>query len=491
MDKFQMVPELSRGLVEAMLRERSAQHLARMALIAAGIDVGGIQEYNAGPDKSEWKKFVRKNASDDFILQLDLMTAMHELQVKNEHRWKVEAHRLRRQAMSKEGDSVAQADLPDYDSVRLERSICFLREHDLNPKRTERALKVAKKTLKQLGIGLDNLVLTPPTEEEEQDIRRDFTSGMLDLVYEEAGKIHRSQYYRKILGDRTSTERVIHSYGTGKPPQGSLIAGFPWNQKRTNRNTAEVTYRPVISRFFVVNPSDVIEFAQKNDILTYSDVDSRIEGDLIVERAQPMFGSLPVGGPVVRKTSEYISDSSRDILLQRTLEKPGKAQRMLRNIADELEFYYKRIPPYELEHYKNPAAPPEITKRYIRKLIRTYTKSTRSLSEIDEKLAQHIYSKRIEISRYYSDDAREEMVLRSPDYIDVAGSQIHVYYERGNPYITAKNIPDEAIDSLRGQLLKLDDGREVLLQTQRNGQKQRVSLVVYVNDIIAARTQAL
>ena len=491
MDKFQMVPELSRGLVEAMLRERSAQHLARMALIAAGIDVGGIQEYNAGPDKSEWKKFVRKNASDDFILQLDLMTAMHELQVKNEHRWKVEAHRLRRQAMSKEGDSVAQADLPDYDSVRLERSIHFLREHDLNPKRTERALKVAKKTLKQLGIGLNNLVLTPPTEEEEQDIRRDFTSGMLNLVYEETRTIHHDQYYRNILGDNTSTERVIHSYGTDTPPQGSLIAGFPWNQKRTNRNTAEVTYRPVISRFFAVNPSDVAEFAQKNDILTYDDFDSRINGDLVIERAQPMFGSIAVGGVVVCKTSEYISDNSQDKLLQRAFERPRRAQQALRSIADELEFYRKRIPPHELEQYRSSTSLPEITKKDIAKLLRTYAKSTRSLSELDEKLAQYMYSKGIEIGRYYSDDAREEMMLRSPSYITVAGNRLRVYYERGNPYITAKNIPDEAIDSLRGQLLKLDDGREVLLQTQRNGQKQRVSLVVYVNDIIAARTQAL
>lgn len=485
MDAFPLMPELARGMVEAMIQHRSALQLARMAMVAAAIDIGGIQEYNSGPQRNGWLEYVQNGASDDFMLQHDLMVAVNEIRRRNEAKWKRDVRRLRQQE-----DETDEAGVERRIEALRGNSVRILREHDLNPKRTERAQKVAKKCLKTLGIMMDNIDFAPLSKEEDQMLHHDFTAGMIDLVYEEVGKVHHDVYYRNIHGDSRSTMRRIRSYGTETPEHNSLIVGFPYNQRVVNKNTAEVSFKPVINRFMTVSAKDVIEFAKANHLVHYKKAEPRIEGDWVVERGEPFYGSLKIGPPEVRKTGDYVSSASRDLLVKSSLENPGKAQQLLRDVADELARYRQRIPPSELSHYRNPTEVPEITKKDIEQLVRTYAKSTRSMSELDATLAQYMYDKGIEIGRYYSNEALEEMRQRSPDSIDVAGVSQTVHYDKGTPYITAKNISRRAMPTLSGQRLYLDDGREVLLQTQHMDKKTRVSLVVYVNNVMAAQNQA-
>jgi HrpA-like RNA helicase len=82
MDEFPISPELSRGLVEMQRAEkrgeRTAQHLARSAFIAAAVETGGLQDFTAKKPKT-WRALIRPDVNDDFIAQLDLMTATQGL----------------------------------------------------------------------------------------------------------------------------------------------------------------------------------------------------------------------------------------------------------------------------------------------------------------------------------------------------------------------------------------------------------------------------
>lgn len=439
MNKFPISVELSRGIYEVRKEKRSRQQLARAAFIAAAVDVGGLQDF-INPQMGEWKKLVRQSTSDDFIAQLDMMT-------------KLEAH--------------VKTERPLYD---------FVTAHSLGPKQVERAQKVARKILKaipEFGLNLDVFAVTPPLPDEEEELRSDFTSGMIDLVYQEAGKSYRNVMYRNIHGDEDSTKRMISDRSVSKPEEGQLVAGIPrWFIKRDKKRGP--VQKDILEMTLHVDPKVVGAYALASGLLVGKPMGPRMDGERIVEIEQRMFGSIKVGEPVKTMNGETIPVSSQRVLLERVLENPGPAQLALREIADELENYHERFTPEILAEYKKTNAPAELTKRSILTLIEQQTATTRSLSEIDRKLAQHVYSKNITINRYYDDDARKELLKRSPDTISIAGTRVRVFYENGQPYITQVSR-EQKIGNKEPVYLK--DGREVLLQVAvRGGGKRRISI---------------
>ena len=436
MDALPISPELSRGLYEMRKGGRTLQQLARAAFTAAAIDAGGLQDF-ADPDLIEWKKLIRPTTADDFIAQLDMMIALED-------------H--------------GKTDLPMYQ---------FTEAYNLNPKRVERARKSARKILKEFKINPDNMIVTLPLPDEEQQLRNDFTAGMIDLVHEEAGRSFKKVLYRNIHGNEDATQRLISGRSVSIPQKGQLVAGSPrWYKKRNK--SGEYQRFDVVELTLHVDPAVVGVHALANNLLVGKLVSPRIEGDRIVEREQMMFGTIPVGEPVTTVWRESTPESSRNLLVQRSLETPGDAQLALRELADELEMYRERVPASVLSEYRSDNAPPELTKDAIRRLIEDYAHLTRSLSEIDHRLGQYIFSKNVTINRYYDDPSREYLQKLSPETIRIGGSEQRVLYENGQPYVTYTSREQRA--RMRTPVY-LQDGREVLLQVAiKGGGKRRISM---------------
>lgn len=442
MDRLPISPELSRGMYELSRHEktphaRPLQQLARAAFIAAAIDSGGLQDFS-DKQKYEWRQLIRPTTGDDFIAQLDIMTAL------SDH---------------------TRAGLPTHE---------FIESYTLNPKHIENAQKAARKILKiAFNVDVSNLIIMPPQPDEETQLRNDLSAGMIDLVYEEAGMSYKKKVYRNIHGDETSTKRELSDRSVIKPEQGQLVAGLPRWFETKNKHGDPVRHN-VVEMTLLVDPVVIGKHAEKNKLLRGNLVAPRIDGDLVVEREQMMFGTIKVGEPVNTVWREEMPATTQQLLVQQSLQVPRQAQLALRKIADELEYYRERVPEKELNEYKKTNAPIEITKDYITNLIREYARYTRSQVEIDQQLSQYSYSKNVTINRYFSDDARQELLMRSPSTVSVVGSEVSVLYDKGSPYIT--KVTREQRKAIKAPLL-LEDGREILLQIPvKGGGTRRVSL---------------
>jgi hypothetical protein len=428
MNGHPIIPELARGLYEATRPGHTLQHMARAAFIAVAVDSGGLQDFSQ-KSVAEWKKLVRPETQDDFLAQLDIMMALED--------------------NTRTGGSIDD----------------FVEEYTLSPKRVERATKAARDILHGLGYNIENIIVTPPTPDEETALRHDFTAGMIDLVFEEVGKSYRKTTYRNIHGDENSTVRTISDRSVSSPPRGQLVAGIPRWYKQKKRGNVEV-HHDIIGSTLHVDAEVVGSYADKNNLLVGQLDTPRVEGGRVVEREQRMFGSIPVGEMVTTVWREHIPESSRKLLIRESLQNPGDAQRALREIADELARYRTRIPPETLSLYRRDMAPEDITKEFIKELIEEATKYTRNLAEIDHRLGQYIYSKNVTINRYFEEEAREMLKRLSRDTVSIGNDEIRILYDGTQPY-TTQITPQQ-----RGNIKKplyLEDGRKILVQVAGKG----------------------
>jgi HrpA-like RNA helicase len=438
MDRYPLTPELSRGLVEATQPGRTLIHMARAALTLAAIDVGGLQDFTK-KDGRAWEKLIRSSSHDDFIAQLDIMTA-----IQDQENFEKVAH-----------------------------------DYDLQPHKVEQVAKTVRKIFKILNIRADNLVFTTPKSEEEDLLRDDFTPGMIDLVYEKSGRRRRIQQYQHILGNEGSTQREISDRSVASEEVHDYIAGFPrWYISHTRQGDQ---LHEIIDRTLIVKPEVVARYAAKiPGMLRAESLQPRIDGGRVVEQEQLRFGSIIVGEQVP-SMHDVIPEESRKLLEERVLQKPGIAQQALREIADELDWFEKTIPKNELDKLKNSDAPKLITDESIRQLIHEKTALTRDMHVIDELLVAHIYSKNISIQKYYDQDILNELRTRSPKIVTIGKSFVDVYYDNGQPYITR-------VGAIQRQAplsdFYLPDGREILVQISRS-QKLGGTVRISPKDLIS------
>lgn len=434
MDKFPVTPEISRGLAEMKIRGRTLQHLARSAFIAAAVDAGGLQDFS-DQRPTTWRALLRPGETDDFMAQLELMMAVDTL-----------------------GD------------LETERAYKFMDEYSIHPKRSERAQKVARQIMRKFGMDHANIIMTTPLPDEETLMRNDFTAGMIDLVYEPAGKVNRKVVYKNIHGDETATQRTISQRSMSAKQNLALVAGIPrWFDKRMK--TGGTQRFDVIEMTLNVDPEVVGEYANRNNLLTGRLLSPQMHDGQSVEREQRMFGSIEVGKPVSSVWRENIPETSQRLLVEQVLERPGTPQKSLRKIADELEHYRQAFPDEVLAEYRMLRAPDDITKESIKALIVEFAKTTRSMKEIERRLSEQIYKKNITINRYYDENARIELSARSPLSIEIAdGVEVPVFYDNGTPYVTQHGgLNRSQLRHLVQKAIILKDGREILFQVSKSG----------------------
>ena len=434
MNKFPVASELSRGIAEALIQGRPKQYMAWVALTAAAVDVGGLPDFrnNSG---NEWKKMLRSGADDDFIAQLDIMLDLLRAEKENE---------------------------------TLREKYWYVRAHDLDAKRVEDAQKSAGKILRRLGIDLHTLdPENTPSYKEIALLREDFTAGMFDQVYRDAGMQGKERAFTHIRDDQSVRFRTISNRSITEPTKGMIVAGIGQHYEDTSKGTVEV--KNVITMTLNVEPSVVGRYALQNHLVEYREMrnTARINGAQVVEREQIAFGSLTFDTREVSKSQDAIPIESQRALVHYSLQNPGPAQLALRSTADELAEYRRILPAEEIEKYRKQEAPVDVTKTEIEQLLRHYAARTRNVQELDALLGEHSYQKNIAVDRYYDDRARLEMLARSPATILVGGVETEIRYDNGKPYITQRLTKDQ-LNAVKGPI-HLEDGREVLHQVKKEG----------------------
>ena len=437
MDDFPISPELSRGLFEVRKRAGTLQQLARASFIAAALNEGGLQDFTE-KDKIEWKKLLRTSTSNDYIAQLDIMTALEE-------------------------------------ATTAEKSIFdFVDTYDLSPKRVERAQKAARKMLHLFNINIKNVVVTAPTGSEEKELLDDFTAGLIDQIFREAGVAYRKKLYRNIHGNAESKRRNLSDRSVTIAKSGELIGGTSRWYEKWNKRDKKMQRYDIVELTIPVDPAVVGKYALESKLLAGRAVDPRLDGDRVVEREQKMFGSIAVGEPVTTGSREFISREAQQLLVERVLQAPGEAQLALREVADELAMYRQRTPEAVLKQLKKSDAPTDITKSFIKELIEGYARTTRDGREIDLRLRHYLYSQNVAIDRYFDDEALVEVQERSPDSILIGNEDTRIFYDNAQPYVTG--LHKRQLSRLTSPLY-LPDGREVLKQVPlRGGGTERISI---------------
>ncbi len=441
MDNFPIIPELARGLYEATGPDRSLQHMARAAFIAAAIDVGGIQDQRADEDAVKTRKqIIRRTSEDDLMVQLDLMSKLYE---RTDDNWS------------------------GYN---------FIERHGLHPKRVERARKVARKILGRMKILPQNIIITAPLPAEEQLLRDDFTAGMIDHIYEDIGRSTRDKQrlYRNIHGDEESTERTIDSRSLARIDKGVPVAGMKrYFNKGRHKDGTQIKH-DVIASVFEVNPEVVGQYAELNGLVQGRRRSARMIGDRAVDMMQGMFGSIEVGTPVPRERESVLSEAAQAVLVDHALNNPGRVQRMLRDLAVSLSDYRNRTPADVLVDLRKIDAPDDLTKDDIANMIRRAATEVSTAHDIEEKLRDYAYSSDISLVKYYDTESLRHMNNMSPQNLVVAGQQLRIRYEQGQPYVTG--LTKVSLGRISGSgAVHLDDGREVLFQRSMDGSKERVS----------------
>lgn len=426
MDQYALSPELSRGLVEAHRRGRPAMQLARIALISAAIEMGGLQDFSRNSN-GEWKKLISNDVSDDYSAQLELFSQVGATKYGKDSTW--------------------------------------MRMNDLHVKRVVEARKLTGKVLKSLGMDVDNIVLSPMVPDEREQIFRDMTSGMIDSVYARTGKNRQKQpLFSNIHGGPDATHRVI-SRRSSMDNKHELVAAMPRYYIDKNGQTQHI-----IELGFPVKSEEVAEFATENNALGVRMLKPMLQGDMVVDMEQPMFGSIEVGGPRVRTAAgDVVSLPSQELIFKELVNNPGKQQRALREIARQLEEYKKRLPGDELQKYIRKDHPPIITNESVDTMLREYASQSRSLSVIESMIRERIYTDRIGIGRYLVQTAIETIRDRTPDELTVDGFDhpLRIHYREGaSPYTTS--VRPRQYRRFNGPIY-LPDGREVLVQIEKDG----------------------
>ncbi|MDB5163271.1 MAG: uncharacterized protein JWO54_112 [Candidatus Saccharibacteria bacterium] len=450
MSRFPVAPELARGMAEGMLQGRSRQQLARMAVIAAAIDAGGLQMTSKRADNALWNGLLSAGAVDDFSAQLDFSLAVREAS--------------RAGGSSKEGFTFAYLNDLDYGRIMS----------------TD---EPTEKMFRRLGINPEIFELEPPTQAELQQMRDDFTAGMYNLTFTHFKKPHDlKDYFKRVRGSDNYPELTLAKQSVIQPNKGELVAGMHQFYETIRGDKLELF--DILGATLRVDPEVVARNAIANRLVEYVEVPgtSRINGGIVVESEQGMFGNLKVGAHRVVKSREFVPKESQHRLVETVQNKPGPELRDLRAVATELAEYRRLMPKDILDGYRRPSAPVDLTETEISRLLRHYAERTRDAQELDRLIGNHAYENNIVIDMYYDAVAREEILRRSPSTIEIAGAEVEIHYDGGKPYVT--RLTEAQLANITGPIYideAFSNKREVLHQIKKEGGRgtRRVSFGTY------------
>lgn len=426
MDKLAPSPELSRAVVEAWQGGRSLQTMARVAMIAASIEAGGLA-YFAHDAGNRWTELLRETTSDDMIAQLDLFTGIQ----------------------------------PYFDGKKFDEFELY--GLDIDPKNARTAYKQWFKMMRAMGVNPYDVDLPPSNLEEEEEIRDCLLSGMVGTIYRRSGSAGRDQtpVYRAIRnndGNGMIRDRILSSRSvfesTGR--EGELIAALPrWYQKVSSDGSIETVH--IVEQVMPVPVEKMARYV--TGLLTTESRGTEVRNGKVVDIVQPKFGDLDIGGEIERRPSQLTREASK-VLLKYVQENPGSNLRKLRSLIRQIADLMKLIPVEEHKVYFNDT---NITRTRVDALLREAVRECDNADDVDIWLSQKMFEQNLNLEHWVSDENAEAITARSPDVVHIEGlaRSIKLDYRNGLPVATGLRVADI---KFLPEDVRLDDGREVRFQ---------------------------
>lgn len=469
MDKYPLRPELARAVAGIVLGGGDTLQKQQIAVIAASIEAGGLGSYD--PEKlKQLQSKISAGTSDDFLAELDYFMSSIEF-------IKTEQGTLSPYLDGEHADTMPRI---EHDSIEDEVAI----NAGFDVRNVLRAHKQYRKICHRMGIPreqmYDNLTndLTP---QQREMLHQALLTGMPHLLYAEVGRSkwrgrRRNQpdgtkqsrppivWYRNVLGPekgepyeydrRVSTRSLLGNLALDKS---ALIAGYPrWYLD------SEDEVHNVIERGFATTRQKVraalgrTAFAVRDQVTVGQDGRlQRIEAGSI--------GTIRTYKSV--KKSRADSEQSVEMLVRVSLDKPGPAQRELRQLKRQLESIAERIPISQRNYFFEKAP---LSDHDMKALIQSAAHNVASLGELDANLREVMRVSDINLYAFITSENIQAVEENMPATLEIGGWPYDVFYEGGEarPYITgfslehALGLPDH---------LMIRDGREVFFRYHFDG----------------------
>lgn len=396
MNEFPVRPTSGRMLYEA--RRFSPPVQAYVAAITAAIEVGGLPyfAYNAGDD---WRRLTAERSSDH-IAQLDIF-------------------------------------IKSQDMNRRE-----LAEHDLDIQSIERAREQYAKIIQRLGH--EPQALLPPSQDERAAIEECIVAGMADWVYSYVGDGNYLRVAQHGQDKDEPRELSNRSVVKGKP---ELVAASPYRVEYVKKG--EARQRHIIEAVTTIADPSVLGRVALEHCEWVEQGTTWRGGKLMSRQGLRFAGAIDVGR--VREQEAAPSEHNRNVLLQSVLERPGPAQRQLREIKEMLE---------ELQHYAAYKLPRMLTQDDLLALLeRAMGKELIEQGHLDDNLRKIMELEDITLDQYLPAVERKKIMSSAIPRLELPRQTIALRYRNGHPI--AQHFHIHQLETMP-ETVTIPDGRHVL-----------------------------
>lgn len=465
MDRFPLRPELARALAEAIMggtREQQRQ----VAAIAAAIEAGGLSFGNPDAIKQN-HDHLPVWAKDDFLAELAYFNWL----------------------MAKENTQ--------GDDTQMQTLATLYKLDYINVKR---AKKQYKKVCSLLGIEDVDDEIIPDTDlstESVNELKDMFVKGMPHLLYAYVGKRkYRARlkrmadgtkarpkptvYYRNVLGpDKQKSYDYDRKISNRSALAGvaiansDLIAGYPrWYYDDEDK------LHNVIERGFSIG--------ERQTQLALGSAALSVREHTIVGRDGRLrsvttrsIGSLRMGKKEVNDIAN--TPDKATLLAKEALEKPGPAQRELRELKGITDDLAKRIPATHRNYFFEKTT---LTHESLKELVYRAAEGASTIHQLDAKLRNSMYEKNIRLDAYILPENRDIIHTSMPDTLEINHWPYSVRYTDSNsatPYIS--EFPLESVHSLPDRVTIPDGERDVLFRYNYGDGDERYLTVAEVKQM--------
>ena len=465
MDMFPLRPELSRGVVEAWKGGHSLQTIANVTAVASAIEAGGMASFEDGVGTA-WKKLLRSTTADDCIAQLDMF----------------------------------QTTRSSYYGRAVDEEL--LLSQDIDPKNAYRAHRQWDKCLRAMDLSPHDIILLPPDEAGEHEVRDILLAGMVDYVYQKTGVVGRNNdaMYHNVHNLSTDMGRLMSSRSMveGNEDAPLYAAGFPRRYPIVKKVRADKkTKEPGAPKF--VKQADIAHVLESAWPLSSESLRklAHYAGHLIRDEAvrqhlnsegrleevrRRRLGSI-VLSDTQRLSTQRPSKEGRSLLVEAALEgRNNDVQRALRQLIYTLGEIRDRVPKGQLDDYFDRTDLPDLS------MLRTWTQEAaryaHSVGEVNANLRTRLYQDDgLRRESWISDEAVAEIYTNAPSQIEGKDGRVFsLGYDNGQPIINHMKLAH--IDQLPSPC-QLADGREILFHIDSTDKRDRQ--LYDLNDLLTMR----
>ena len=325
-----------------------------------------------------------------------------------------------------------------------------LAANDIDVNNVQSAKELLQKILTRTGLKEE--FLKPPTEREREDIKRCILSGFTGSIYKYDG----NKLYKNVRDP--SDVRVIgnRSIVTGNH---SFVVGNAYRVEFYD--DGEQIVKHVIDSVTVASPAALMAAAGDLTEWKFSSYAMRDKGKFHEVKDLTLFGeSLGISQEIPAEPSETL----RNAIISHALKHPGKFQRQLREIKEQLEILSQ----------KSRGIIPITQKQYEALVANVVPEDITDVTLVDEYLRRWIESSNLTLDSFVSAEDRARIEAASPDVVVINGVTLKLKYQKGQPYVASYRADD--IKALPEEV-RLEDGREIQFVVKIDNDKRKTRRV--------------